>query len=287
MKITIDPAAGFCFGVERAISIAEKELQNEEVLFCLGEIVHNKEEVKRLENKGLRMIDHSGYKNISDRKVLFRAHGEPPETYKSKGDRTQIIDATCPIVLNLQKKVKSTWLEIQRKNGQILIYGKKDHPEVVGLSGQTNHNAIIVEQMSDIDRIDFGRPARLFAQTTKDKNEYTDLITAISEMYKNKGGGDFQYYNSICGYVSGRIPKLKDFCKKNEVIVFVSGKNSSNGKYLYGYCKDINPKTYHISNPRELEKRWFDKAKSTGISGATSTPRWLMEEVAEKIADLV
>jgi len=288
MKVEIDPYAGFCFGVEKAIQQAEINLTQYDSLHCLGEIVHNHEEVNRLENLGLQTIDSSTFKTLKNTSVLIRAHGEPPETYKTaKKNNIALVEATCPIVLKLQEKVRLAWVEMEFKGGTVVIAGKKNHPEVTGLAGQTNHNALIVENMNDLNNINYKKPIRLFAQTTFSKKDYDKIEEEIKSRMKklNIKSIDFQSSKSICGQVSRRIPKLKVFCKKHDIILFVSGKNSSNGKALYEICKGANPLSFHISSPEELDSSWTKQAKSVGISGATSTPVWLMEAIANKITE--
>jgi 4-hydroxy-3-methylbut-2-enyl diphosphate reductase len=289
MKVSIDPFAGFCFGVKRAIEIAEKELQQDEQLFCLGEIVHNEKEIQRLEKSGLLILDHKDLKESSESKVLIRAHGEPPSTYKyALENNIEIIDATCPVVLKIQEKVKTAWDEMKKVNGQIVIYGKKNHPEIIGLAGQTENNAIVIEDSGDLFKIDMSRPFRLFVQTTKNKEDYMAIIDLIKEKIKtvNPEFPDFIHYDNICGQVSQRIPKLEKFCLSNEVIIFVSGVNSSNGRQLYNICQKINPNSYFISSDEEVNNDWFFNTQTVGITGATSTPSWLMEKVAAHISKI-
>jgi len=288
MKVSIDPFAGFCFGVERAIEIADDELKQNNKLYCLGEIVHNEVEIHRLENAGLSTIDSKELHLSLDSKVLFRAHGEPPSTYeKALKNEIKIIDATCPIVLKFQQKVKKAWDEMKLVNGQIVIFGKANHPEVIGLNGQTDNNAILVEDKKDLEKIDPNLPVRLFVQTTKSKNEYDKIVTLIMQKLKSTDHmvPDFKYYNTICRQVSQRIPKLIKFCLENEVIIFISGKNSSNGSQLFSVCKSENNKSYFISNENDIKPDWFIATKSVGISGATSTPVWLMKKIADQISN--
>ena len=285
MKITIDSDSGFCFGVEKAIEIAEQRLKDSGKLYSLGQIVHNEEEINRLEQKGMVTIGHDKLPDAKDAAILLRAHGEPPETYRiAKEKNLKIIDATCPIVVKLQKRVKKAYEEMNRIGGQVAVFGKKEHPEAIGLTGQTDNTAIIIESPDEADMIDVSRPLRLFAQTTKNKYEYEKLVGILRKKYDEQGRSqDFIHYNTVCKLVSGRGDHLKDFSRENDVVIFISGKHSSNGKYLYNICKASNQKSYHISSPAELEKSWFENAETVGISGATSTPKWLMEEVADKI----
>jgi 4-hydroxy-3-methylbut-2-enyl diphosphate reductase len=287
MKITIDSDSGFCFGVEKAIEVAEQHLEKKAKLYSLGQIVHNEEEISRLERKGMVTIEHDKLPDAVDAAILLRAHGEPPETYKiAKEKNLKIIDATCPIVVKLQKRVKKAYEEMKPVNGQVALFGKKNHPEAIGLAGQTDYTAIIIESPDEADNIDVSRPLRLFAQTTKNKYEYEKLVGLLKKEYNEQGRPqDFIHYNTVCKLVSGRGDHLKEFSRENDVVVFISGKHSSNGKYLYGICKSVNMNSYHISSPVELEKSWFKGVETVGISGATSTPKWLMEQVAVKIRE--
>ncbi len=278
MKVTVNKNSGFCFGVVNAIKTAETELEKSGKLFCLGDIVHNAIEVKRLEEKGLEIIDHEKFKKLKNTKVLIRAHGEPPETYKiAKENNIELIDASCKVVLNLQEKIKNEYEKINSVGGQIVIYGKKDHPEVIGLNGQVNNNAIIVESSEDIDKIDFEKPVSLFAQTTKSIETFYKIKDEIHSKMRNN---NFTFLDSICRQVANRATEFKEFAIKHDVIIFVSGKKSSNGKFLYGVCKSVNQNTYFVSEISEINKEWFIGISDVGICGATSTPRWLMEKVA-------
>lgn len=286
MKVSIDPFAGFCFGVKKTIELAEKELQEEDKLFCIGDIVHNQEEITRLKNSGLEITDFSSLEKKRNSKILFRTHGEPPSSYdRAKKDGFTIIDGTCPIVLKLQQKVKSAFDEMKKVDGQVLIYGSSNHPEVIGLLGHTTNEAIVIESIDELGKVNFIKPIRLFAQTTKDKEKYNLLKDAISRKIRevNSNISEFKFFNTICDQVSNRVPTLKDFCVKNEVVIFVSGKKSSNGKYLYNICKSANTKSYHISTTEEINPDWIKDGTTIGISGATSTPLWLMEKIAKQI----
>lgn len=286
MKITIDQYAGFCFGVKKTIDLAEKELRKKEKLYCIGDIVHNQEEINRLKSSGLEITDFSSLEEKRKSTILFRAHGEPPSSYeKAHKYKLTLIDGTCPIVLKLQQKVKKARDEMKKAGGQVVIFGSENHPEVIGLSGYADNEAIILESPEDAHKINFEKPIRLFSQTTKDKVKYKLLIETITKKISeaNTGNVDFKYFNTICGQVSNRAPKLEKFCTDNEVVIFVSGKKSSNGKYLYNICKSANTKSYHISKADELNSSWFEGVSTVGISGATSTPLWLMENIAEKI----
>lgn len=286
MLIEIDPNAGFCFGVKNAIQKAEKSLSETDKLDCLGEIVHNEEEIERLNSLGLNTIEHDAYNKLKNKKILIRAHGEPPATYiNARENNIDLIDATCPIVLKLQQKVKKAWAEMKKVEGSIVIAGKKNHPEIISLNGQTDNQAIILENLDDLDKVNIQKPFHIFAQTTLDKDKYEEFISELKSRLKNNNIDIkiLRINNSICGHVSNRIPELKEFCIKYDVILFVSGKNSSNGKALFQQCKNVNNYSFHINSHKELNMDWFEKAKSVGISGATSTPLWLMEKIKQTI----
>jgi 4-hydroxy-3-methylbut-2-enyl diphosphate reductase len=278
MKVEIDNNSGFCFGVVYAIEMAEDYLDENGYLYCLGDIVHNDKEVQRLEAKGLKIIDHADLNELRDTTVLIRAHGEPPETYRiALENNIELIDASCPVVLKLQNRVRNAYEE----DAQIVIYGKPGHAEVNGLIGQTHQEAIIVTKEEDLEKIDFSRPISLFSQTTKSTEGFykiKGLIEARAEQFKAN--------DTICRQVSNRDPQLRIFSSRYDVIIFVSGKKSSNGKVLYEVCKSINPRSYFISDEKEIESYWFDNCNSVGICGATSTPMWLMEDVAKAIQGL-
>ena len=284
MQVNIDKNSGYCFGVEFAIKMAEDEMENKEPLYCLGDIVHNDMEVKRLSEKGLVVIDREQLQELSNCKVLIRAHGEPPETYKlAIENNIELIDASCPVVLKLQNRVKNAFDKMERENGQIVIYGKKGHAEVIGLTGQTLEKAIVVTDDSDLDNLDYNRPITLFSQTTKSTKGFYALSEKIEGRIKDAKGElteiDFNSNDSICRQVSNREPQLQRFAQENDVILFVSGKKSSNGKALYQVCLSENPRSYFIENEEEIEADWFQNAERVGICGATSTPMWLMEQV--------
>jgi 4-hydroxy-3-methylbut-2-enyl diphosphate reductase len=284
MQVTIDKNSGYCFGVEFAIKMAEDEMENKEPLYCLGDIVHNDMEVKRLSAKGLVVIDREQLQELSNCKVLIRAHGEPPETYRlAIENNIELIDASCPVVLKLQHRVKNAFDKMERENGQIVIYGKKGHAEVIGLTGQTLEKAIVVMEDSDLEKIDYNRPITLFSQTTKSTKGFYALSEKIEEKIKATKGEltevDFNSNDSICRQVSNREPQLQRFAQENDVILFVSGKKSSNGKALYQVCLSENPRSYFIESEEEIDQDWFLQAERVGICGATSTPMWLMEQV--------
>lgn len=291
MNIEIDSRSGFCFGVVNAIQQAEKQLQTDEDLYCLGDIVHNSEEVHRLESKGLITIDHNALEGLKGKKVLLRAHGEPPETYRiAEKNGIKIVDATCPVVLKLQSKIKRSWTELKENGGQVVIFGKKGHAEVNGLVGQTDGNAIVVESPDQLAGIDFSKPIDLFSQTTMSPDKYLLLAENIRRlMIEAKGNDNIQLTinRTICGQVSNRKKEVEQFAKKHQVVVFVSGEKSSNGKMLYEICKVANTNTYLVSNPDGVQKDWFNGFDDVGICGATSTPVWLMQMVAERIKGLV
>jgi 4-hydroxy-3-methylbut-2-enyl diphosphate reductase len=291
LEVTIDPQSGFCFGVVYAIEVAERELQQGKQLYCLGDIVHNNMEVSRLKQMGLTIIEHDDLKEIHDCKVLIRAHGEPPETYRiALQNNIELIDASCPIVLQLQNSIRQGFIEMQKRNGQIVIYGKEGHAEVNGLKGQTGGTAIVISEEQDLDRIDFTRPVRLYSQTTKSVGGFRNLVSEITgrmEKASPDGKIDFEWNDSICRQVSNRSGQLRDFASKYDAIVFVSGKKSSNGMILYKECLNVNPNTYLVSEPSDVEPAWFSGVSTVGVCGATSTPMWLMEEIGNEIRNSV
>jgi len=291
MKVTIDHNSGYCFGVEFAIQMAEDEMEQTDKLYCLVDIVHNDMEVKRLNEKGLKIIDHAQLQTLHDCKVLIRAHGEPPETYFVVfKNNIELIDDSCPVVLMLQNRVKHAFDKIQDKNGQMVIYGKKGHAEVIGLSGQTGNKAIIVTDESDLDKIDYTKPAVLFSQTTKSTKGFYDIKSKIEARYNDSSQLTevecLEAHDSICRQVSNREPRLKKFAEDHDVVIFVGGKKSSNGKALYKVCKDTNARSYFVEASAEVNPDWLKETDSVGICGATSTPMWLMEDVAKRISRL-
>jgi 4-hydroxy-3-methylbut-2-enyl diphosphate reductase len=290
MKVTIDKYSGFCFGVVYAIQMAEDILEKEDQLYCLGDIVHNNKEVDRLNDMGLRIINHDDLKDISDCKVLIRAHGEPPETYAiALENNIQLLDASCPVVLKLQHQIKEGYEDIKEIDGQVVIFGKEGHAEVTGLLGQTKNEAIIVTTIQDLEKVDFSKSIYIYSQTTKSPKAYKVISDVIAERVKLAAGENVKYivHDTLCRQVSGREPQLKQFSKDNEVIVFVSGQKSSNGKMLYQSCKEENDNSYFISDEDEINADWFNGIDSVGICGATSTPRWLMEDVQNTIENIV
>ena len=287
MIVEIDPNSGFCYGVVRAIHMAEKELQSGNTLFSLGDIVHNEPEVARLNRSGMRTINHCDLAHLHNVKILIRAHGEPPETYRMAADNSiSVVDATCPVVLNLQKKVHRAYLKSQKNNGQVVIYGKPHHAEVNGLVGQTQNTAIVINSVDEIGQIDVTRPVYLFAQTTMTIEGLQCIRAAIEQKRSEQCTGDnipFQVNDTVCRHVSNRGPQLTDFARHHDVVVFVSGRKSSNGKALYEVCLKANPRTFLVTSPGDIDLKWFAGASTVGVCGATSTPRWLMEEVSDRI----
>ena len=290
IKITVDPKSGFCFGVVYAIEMAENILKKENSLFCLGDIVHNNREVDRLNKMGLEIIDHDRLKTLRDCKVLIRAHGEPPSTYDiALKNNIELLDASCPVVLKLQHQIKEGYENIKSIDGQVIIYGKEGHAEVTGLVGQTNGEAIIVTTKEDLKKIDFNKPIYIYSQTTKSPKAFQEIVNEIKKHLDDLGKNNdlkFVVHDTLCRQVSGREPQLKVFSSENDVIVFVSGTKSSNGKMLFLSCKEQNKNSYFISDTSEIDPNWFKNISSVGICGATSTPRWLMDEVSTYINDI-
>ena len=289
MLVEIDENSGFCFGVENAVKIAEHALSHSKPVYALGDIVHNDKEVERLASLGLITVRKSEIDDMQKCDLLIRAHGEPPETYAKAASRDiRIIDATCPIVKKLQERIKRIWENSKKDNGQIVIYGKPGHAEVIGLLGQTNNEGIILSKSDDIDNIDTDKPIHLFTQTTRSLEKYNELARMIKEKISANGNDidNLHVYNTICKQVANRAPMLKEFSAKHDVIIFVSGKESSNGKMLYSTCKNINPNTFLISSHKEIDQRWFDGINSIGICGATSTPKWLIDKVYTTIKEI-
>jgi 4-hydroxy-3-methylbut-2-en-1-yl diphosphate reductase len=289
MNVTIDKNSGYCFGVEFAIQMAEDELAQQETLYCLGDIVHNRMEVERLHALGLRIIDREQLEQLHDAKVLIRAHGEPPATYElALRNNIELIDASCPVVLKLQNRVKHAFDASTRQNGQIVIYGQPGHAEVTGLTGQTLNQAIIVMTEQDLDQVDFSRPVTLFSQTTKSTAGFYHMKAVIEDRIRAAGGSleEFDANDSICRQVSNREPALAKFATQHDVIIFVSGRKSSNGKALFSVVNKTNPRSYFVENEEELQDEWFHGAESVGICGATSTPMWLMQRVKDRIEEV-
>ena len=279
MRVEIDKKSGFCFGVIHAIRSAENELQDTSQLYCLGDIVHNSEEVNRLEKLGLKSISKEEYLTLKNCKVLIRAHGEPPETYEyARKNNIELIDATCPVVITLQEKVKRSYLEHKINDGQIVIFGKRGHAEIIGLDGQTSHSVIIIESIDDIDKIDFNKPVSLYSQTTKRIEDFNKIAALIKE--KISPDQKVEIKDTICRQVSNRVPNLKKFVLDFDLVLFVAGIKSSNGQYLFSICKESNPNSHLVSTIEDLNEDWFTDIESVGICGATSTPNWLMEQIA-------
>jgi 4-hydroxy-3-methylbut-2-enyl diphosphate reductase len=284
--VEIDQDSGFCFGVVNAIQHAEKEITANEELYCLGDIVHNSQEVERLQKKGLNTINHEALQQMHDKKVLLRAHGEPPSTYEmARQNRIQIIDATCPVVLQLQKKIRKIYQSSDRENSQIVIFGKIGHAEVNGLVGQTDGQAIVIEKKEDIRQLDFNKTIYLFSQTTMSVNDFKEIVREIQSLVSEEV--NFHSFDTICRQVANRIPNIKQFALRHRLILFVAGKKSSNGKVLLNECKKANPNTHLISSPEDINPEWLQPAESVGICGATSTPKWLMEEVARFVLSVI
>lgn len=284
-NIEIDSESGFCFGVTTAIKKAEEELAKGTPLYCLGDIVHNGQECERLKKLGLITINHEEYAKLKNVKVLLRAHGEPPETYRIAAENNiEIIDATCPVVLRLQKRIKQEYTSKEpEKEKQIVIYGKNGHAEVLGLVGQTNGEAIVIEKIEEVDKIDLNKDVRLYSQTTKSLDEFRSIVSYIEQNISKSA--TFQYFDTICRQVANRMPNIRKFAASHDVILFVCGQKSSNGKILFHECKEINPKTYQVDKPEDIDMEWFRDAKSIGICGATSTPKWLMDKCKNVISE--
>lgn len=291
MLVESDRKSGFCFGVQNAVKTAEEALLRGEIVYSLGPIVHNEKETERLASMGLISVTHEQFRMLKDALVLIRAHGEPPETYAIAEDNNiTIIEATCPIVKKLQSRIRKIWIRAREEGGQIVIYGKPGHAEVRGLIGQTGNEGVVIAGKEDIAGIDLTRPVYLFSQTTMSENDYEEIAGLIGRGMKEKGVQDPEklliVHNTICGQVSNREPHLREFAEKHDIIVFVSGKESSNGRHLFSVCKSVNPDSYFITGPEEVEAGWFRNKGSAGVCGATSTPGWLIEAVHNRILKL-
>ena len=283
--IEIDKNSGFCFGVTRAINKAEEELAANGHLYCLGDIVHNNNEVERLNNKGLETITHEQLKHLHGVKVLLRAHGEPPETYEiARRNNIEIIDATCPVVLKLQQRINKTYCGPDEQNPQIIIYGKRGHAEVNGLVGQTAGKAIVIESIDEIDKIDYSRNVYIYSQTTKSVQGLKKVVEEVGR--RMKPGAELKSFDTICRAVANRIPQIRKFASDHELILFVCGSKSSNGKILFAESLDANPTTHLISNETEIDPRWLQGKEHIGICGATSTPMWLMNRVKDTVEQM-
>ena len=287
IKVEIDEGSGFCFGVVNAINKAEEELAKGETLYCLGDIVHNSREVERLKAMGLITINHDEFKQLQNAKVLLRAHGEPPETYQiARRNNIEIIDATCPVVLRLQKRIKQEFLQDDDNKKQIVIYGKSGHAEVLGLVGQTDGKAIIIEKAEEAKQLNLSKKdIRLFSQTTKSLDEFQEIVAYIKQNIPSDS--TFDSYDTICRQVANRMPKLREFAASHDLIFFVSGKKSSNGKVLFEECLKVNANSHLIDSEEEIDKSLLNGVKSIGICGATSTPKWLMERIFQAIQSFI
>ena len=282
LSIEIDAGSGFCFGVTTAIKKAEEELASGQTLYCLGDIVHNGMECDRLRQMGLVTINHQQMEQLHNVKVLLRAHGEPPETYElAHRNNIEIIDATCPVVLQLQKRIKERWKE---HTAQIVILGKKGHAEVLGLVGQTEGNAIVIENVDEVMRLDFSRDIYLFSQTTKSLDEFHRIIDYIQSHIAPTA--NFKSFDTICRSVANRMPSITQFAARHDLILFVCGRKSSNGRVLFNECLRVNPNSHQIEGPDEIDRSWLKDIHSVGICGATSTPKWLMEQCSDAILKL-
>ena len=278
MKIEIDNDSGFCFGVTTAIRKAEEELAKGTTLYCLGDIVHNGMECERLRQMGLITINHDEMARLHDVKVLLRAHGEPPETYElARRNNIEIIDATCPVVLQLQKRIKAQY----EAGGTIVIFGKKGHAEVLGLVGQTDGRAVVIEQFDDVRRLDFQHDIFLFSQTTKSLDEFHRIISYIQQHIAPTA--TFCSFDTICRSVANRMPNISQFASRHDLILFVCGRKSSNGKVLFNECRRVNPNTHLVEGPEEIDPSWLQGVETVGICGATSTPKWLMEQCRDAL----
>lgn len=281
IQIEIDNGSGFCFGVTTAIKKAEEELA-QGALYCLGDIVHNGMECERLRQMGLVTINHDDLRELHDVKVLLRAHGEPPETYElARQNNIEIIDATCPVVLKLQKRIKEQY---ELGSGQIVIFGKKGHAEVLGLVGQTQSNAIVIENFDEVEKLDFSRDIYLYSQTTKSLDEFHRIIDYIQAHISPEA--KFQSFDTICRSVANRMPNISQFAAKHDLVLFVCGRKSSNGKVLFNECLRVNPNTHLVEGPEEIEPEWLEGISTVGICGATSTPKWLMEQCRDKLLNI-
>jgi 4-hydroxy-3-methylbut-2-enyl diphosphate reductase len=288
MKVSIDQSSGFCWGVVRTIDIAEEQMEGSKELYSLGPVIHNPVEIERLRTLGLETVSHADFQRLRGKRVLIRAHGEPPSTYElAQKHGVTLVDATCPVVTKVQERIRKFY----DKGYQVVIFGKKDHAEVIGLVGHTNGTAVVIKSVEEIAALDLSRKTVLFSQTTMDKATFAEIARVLKERIKaefevgtfEESAVDFHAKDTICGQVSGREKKLREFAAGNDVMIFVAGRNSSNGKVLYDICREANPRTFFVENESELLEQWFDGADTVGISGATSTPQWLMERVKKSI----
>ena len=294
MKVSVDKSAGFCWGVIRTVDIAESELESlqpGERLYVLGDIIHNPMEIERLEKKGLKTITHADLDGIKDGKVLIRAHGEPPSTFQRAASMgVELVDATCPVVWKVQERIKKFY----EKGFQVVIYGKIDHAEVIGLVGHTNNEAIVIKSLDEIHKLDLNKKTVLFSQTTMDKQTFYQIRDALRLRIKDlvvdsfeEQAVEFHAKDTICGQVFGRDKKLREFARQNDIMIFVAGRNSSNGKVLFHICEEANARTYFVETEKDIDTAWFNGVETVGISGATSTPQWLMEHIKRHIETLV
>jgi 4-hydroxy-3-methylbut-2-enyl diphosphate reductase len=291
MKVTVDKSSGFCWGVVRTVDIAEKELAVGEKLYSLGDIIHNPVEIERLKSEGLETVTHDDLAKLRGAKILIRAHGEPPETYKRAQELgITLIDATCPVVAKVQERIRRFYDD----GYQVVIFGKIEHAEVIGLVGQTNGEAIVIKSLDEINKVKMDRKTVLFSQTTMDKPTYYSIKEELSKKIKELVVGsieelatDFLAKDTICGQVFGREKKIREFASENDLIIFVAGRHSSNGKVLYEIVKSVNSRIQFIENVHELQPEWFEGIETVGITGATSTPQWLMEKAKEKIETMM
>ena len=280
MKIEIDSGSGFCFGVTTAITKAETELSDGNILYCLGDIVHNGMECKRLKRMGLITINHDEMKHLHDVKVLLRAHGEPPETYAlAEENNIEIIDATCPVVLQLQRRIKRQY--DANPEAQIVIFGKPGHAEVLGLVGQTNGTAKVIAHFDDVKSLDMNRDTYLYSQTTKSLDEFHRIIEYIQQHISQEA--KFESFDTICRNVANRMPNISSFAARHDLVLFVCGRKSSNGQVLFDECHSVNPNSYQVESPDEIKGEWLHGVDTIGICGATSTPKWIMEECRDRI----
>lgn len=284
LNIEIDEHSGFCFGVTTAIKKAEEELNKGETLYCLGDIVHNSIECDRLKRMGLSTIDHATFRNLRNAKVLLRAHGEPPETYEiARQNNLELIDATCPVVLKLQQRIKQKWQETCDKERQIIIHGQAGHAEVLGLVGQTRGEAIVIEDTTQLDRIANDKDTYIYSQTTKSLGSYKNIVEAIKKRMSENN--ECKSFNTVCGQVANRMNGIGEFAESHELIFFVCGKKSSNGKILFNECKRKNSNSHQIESPEDIDFSLTENVQSIGICGATSTPKWLMENCKQAITN--
>ena len=285
MTVEIDQGSGFCFGVTRAIGKAEEELSGSSTLYCLGDIVHNGRECDRLKRLGLVTIDHATFNGLQHAKVLLRAHGEPPQTYeRARENGIEIVDATCPVVLHLQERIKKEYAEGQ-PGRQIVIFGKNGHAEVMGLVGQTEGTAIVIEHPEEVAALDFNRDICLYSQTTKPLDQFRQVVEFIRQHISPTA--TFTYYDTICRQVANRMPHIREFASRHDVVLFVCGRKSSNGRVLYNECCSVNPHSFMIDSAAEIDPLWLSQCRSIGICGATSTPKWLMEECKVRVEELL